>query len=67
MSSEGFGYEEEGAGTLLLVEVQESKRGDKAPREAPSWRKEAVAGRVLSEGGRGLPMPGGGQEWPDMG
>lgn len=42
MSSEGFGYEEEGAGTLLLVEVQESKRGDKAPREAPSWRKEAV-------------------------
>ena len=35
--------------------------------KAPSWPKEALAGRVLSEGGRGPPVPGGGQEWLEMG
>lgn len=68
MSSEGFGYEEEGAGTSSAgggagkPKGREIRHRMKAP-----WCKEALAGRVLSEGGRGPPMPGGGQEWPDMG
>lgn len=58
MSREGFGYEEEGAGTLS-AEGGAGGAGKQRGRElrhhikAPSWLQEALTGRVLSGGGRG--------------